>query len=71
MWTLAKIAFEPYEELGGIHARGKSEIFAAQLAEPARVAKIQSLADGCARNLHFDVHLVLRYPHVPFSLSIN
>jgi len=43
--ALAEVAFQALEERGGIDTRGESEILAADLAEPARVAEFLLLAD--------------------------
>lgn len=66
MGTLAEVSFQPLEERGGIHARGKGEVLAADLAVSARITEIRALADNCAWYLHLDIHLFLCDPHVPF-----
>jgi hypothetical protein len=65
MRTLTEISFQPLEERGGIHARGKGEVLAADLAVSTRITEICVLTDNGTRDRHLDIHLFLCNPHVP------
>jgi hypothetical protein len=64
MRTLTEVSFQPLEERGGIHACGKGEVLAADLAVSTRIAEIRALTDNGAWDCHFDIDLFLCNPHV-------
>src|SRR3972149_6451518 len=64
MGTLTEVFFQPLEERGGIHARGKGEVLAADLAISTRITKILALTDNGTWDRHLDIHLFLCNPHV-------
>jgi hypothetical protein len=64
MRTLTEVSFKPLEEWSGVYSSAKSEVFAANLAEPARVTELGPLTDDGAWDSHLDVDIFLCNSHV-------
>src|SRR5680860_1284281 len=59
----AKVAVQSLEERGGVHPLRQREVLTTDRGETARIDELRALSDHRTRNLHLDVHIVLRHLH--------